>query len=1460
METAGPGYEIFFADLNGDGRIDLIKRDRTTIYAYLSDGAFRSYVETTGMDGELHFADINGDNRTDIVRHHNKSVYTHFSNGNGTFESAVVTEGIDGDVRFAHLNGDGRTDLVKNDSGMVYGYLSNGDGTFESSFLANDGPGENMHFADVNGDGMTDLIKSDDSGNTVYTFLAEGDGPPDMIIGITNGIGGATDIKYKPSSDWPNTYLPVGMIMQTIHKLTTRDGRGSESTTEYQYEGALWSSEERRFMGFRKVKAVLDSQGNYTETYYYQKVGSTSKPEVTYFKDNQGDIFRYTQYAYTENLSPPYTSLMTERWEYECNLGEDCIKTLQQFAYDEYGNVIAAYEWGDYEREGDERSTIRGYSPNTGTYISGLPAYENVYEGIVSVAENGDISSESGNGTLIQRKLYFYDGNASYETPPTKGDVTEVRKWNDQTGDYISVKNEYDRWGNAIEKTNERGFRSTTTFDSVYHTYPVKKCNSLGHCTELEWDTVMGLLTSSRDVENGAETQNTYDPLGRPLAKTLADGSVIRYEYLDTGDPNAQRIRKIMPDGSPDDFWTEVYQDGLGRKYKTVKEGNLIKETEYDSTTTRVWRESLWYSAGDEQRWIVYSYDGAGRLRTAANPDGTSSETVYANDSSGKPYTATYDELGNEKLVWKDAHGNITQVREKNGDEYYYTAYEYDMSGNPVRITDSTGGESTSTWDSLGRKLSSCNEDMGCWNYAYDDAGLPISQTDAKGQSITFLYDELGRIGTKQYSNGEQQVQYFYDEPGYGYSKGRLTRVTYPSGSETHTYDIRGLEISGERCVEGTCQTVSQEYDALGRVTSATYPDGERVESHYDSDGRLKEVTGYIDEMLWSAGGQLLSISFSNNTKANFDYNPDRLWMNSSSVIDPGGNTLYQAAYNYDDATRVSAITSSTNPLLNLNFVYDDLNRLTDVSGSQNQKFEYDSTGNIVFASYENHLMPDMSNADYVYDENGNMKGDGTRLFTWDAENRLTSIKKGEQTTTFAYNADGDRIRKSSSQGITKYFGARVKWVDDRLIKYYYAGSVLIAKQDDTGKYWYHSDHLGSIRLMSDEQGQKVNHYDYSAFGYTVAESGNTENSRNFTGHLRDQETDLIYMGSRYYHPLLGRFVSPDTIVPDPTNPQALNRYAYAYNNPISNMDPSGHAPVAVAVVSAVTAISAASAIGGTVGTIIAATAVIGAGVSIAGYFAKDPVLSTIGGVMLGFAGGYAMAGSAVGGIASGLLGASVSGLTSPLSPLDSSVKEVIGWAYTAYGLVMAANAGANKMLPKDNPEMGDLLRRTTEYTSKGSIPPYEIIKEFAERTNKSIEGTRNFFEMAIDSYGCIKDMAKLPSGINSDFWGSPVQQRFGEQLAAGLGNQFNKWEAIILNPTGGLTGPGNFSLHIGGFLGVHSAVHDADGMLYKVFGKGFGYANAPHIGLFPGLPVSGQIVGIPYQLISNATHFYFGL
>jgi len=65
-----------------------------------------------------------------------------------------------------------------------------------------------------------------------------------------------------------------------------------------------------------------------------------------------------------------------------------------------------------------------------------------------------------------------------------------------------------------------------------------------------------------------------------------------------------------------------------------------------------------------------------------------------------------------------------------------------------------------------------------------------------------------------------------------------------------------------------------------------------------------------------------------------------------------------------------------------------------------------------------------------------------------------------------------------------------------------------------------------------------------------------------FTGQRKDSGSGLLYYGARWYDPVIGRFISADTIVPQPQNPQNLNRYSYVGNQPLRLVDPSGHAGV----------------------------------------------------------------------------------------------------------------------------------------------------------------------------------------------------------------------------------------------------------------------------------------------------------
>jgi RHS repeat-associated protein len=76
-------------------------------------------------------------------------------------------------------------------------------------------------------------------------------------------------------------------------------------------------------------------------------------------------------------------------------------------------------------------------------------------------------------------------------------------------------------------------------------------------------------------------------------------------------------------------------------------------------------------------------------------------------------------------------------------------------------------------------------------------------------------------------------------------------------------------------------------------------------------------------------------------------------------------------------------------------------------------------------------------------------------------------------------------------------------------------------------------------------------------FGGCLESQGNLGTDRLFTGQRLDN-SGLYYYGARYYDPTIGRFISADTIVPNPANPQSLNRYTYCLNNPLKYSDPTG--------------------------------------------------------------------------------------------------------------------------------------------------------------------------------------------------------------------------------------------------------------------------------------------------------------
>jgi RHS repeat-associated protein len=188
--------------------------------------------------------------------------------------------------------------------------------------------------------------------------------------------------------------------------------------------------------------------------------------------------------------------------------------------------------------------------------------------------------------------------------------------------------------------------------------------------------------------------------------------------------------------------------------------------------------------------------------------------------------------------------------------------------------------------------------------------------------------------------------------------------------------------------------------------------------------------------------------------------------------------------------------------------------------------------------------------------------------YSYDAEGNLTSVDGG--AWSYGYDADGRRLRKCSGscQSGTLYWkvgsqelaesdlagnwtASYVPWESGKLARVDYPSGQVS---------YYFADRLGSNAVITDAAGIIKKETDYDPFGHEILQSGGDPNRYGFTGKELDNETGLNYSNARYYDSAAGRFTSPDPLSALPTSlaPQSLNAYAYARNNPLRFVDPTG--------------------------------------------------------------------------------------------------------------------------------------------------------------------------------------------------------------------------------------------------------------------------------------------------------------
>ncbi len=681
-------------------------------------------------------------------------------------------------------------------------------------------------------------------------------------------------------------------------------------------------------------------------------------------------------------------------------------------------------------------------------------------------------------------------------------------------------------------------------------------------------------------------TTFAYDDKGNLIEETAADGGVTAYEYDERGLPI------VITDAKGGQ--NQLHYDAAG---------NLIERTDCSGQTTR------------------YAYDRHSHL--TAITDALGQQTQYRYDREHRLIAIHYPDDSTEQFAY-NAQGQLIRYTDPKG---HATDYELDLEGRPVKRTNALGGELEYRYDAHGRLSQLINENKAAYRFSYDPLDRLIEEQGLDGLVTRYRYDPVGNV-TEKHENATAQnprITAFERDPG-----GRLTKKHIQQGDQEsqteYQYDELGQLIQAENAqakVElrydplgrllnentetpaGRQSQLSHAYDLLGNRTKTQLPNGKALNWLYYGSGHLHQI---------NLDGQVIS-----------DYERDALHrevqrtqgnLHSSTLYDPLGRILqqqtlrktqrqdqdaaapslnqqnqspiqFQRNYRYDKAGELSQIDDLKNGITN--YRYDAIGRITQAEQTdQTERFSFDPAHNLI--SEEQHQaggyikdnrLKVYQDKRYDYDTFGNLTekriGKHTQMqFRYDLEHQMAEAEVTRNGTTqtfqYAYDPFGRRIAKTDAFGTTHF-----TWDGNRLLSetrgekaktYVYEQDdfVPVAQLDNDNIQYYHTDHLGTPRELTNPEGEIIWETTYTAWGNTVQKSWELQHTQisnelqaqpiRFQGQYFDPETGLHYNRSRYYDPDIGRFVTQDPIGLIGGD----NLYQYAFNATLW-IDPLGLAP-----------------------------------------------------------------------------------------------------------------------------------------------------------------------------------------------------------------------------------------------------------------------------------------------------------
>jgi RHS repeat-associated protein len=265
---------------------------------------------------------------------------------------------------------------------------------------------------------------------------------------------------------------------------------------------------------------------------------------------------------------------------------------------------------------------------------------------------------------------------------------------------------------------------------------------------------------------------------------------------------------------------------------------------------------------------------------------------------------------------------------------------------------------------------------------------------------------------------------------------------------------------------------------------------------------------------------------------------------------DASNPTAQVTTYSYDAVNRLLSALVSTDvgapSLPQFSYRYDANSNPTSITaGGATQTFEYGPGNALTTGSY---------------DKTGNLTALRDAQYSWDAANRLNSVKKGEHESLFTYDGFGRVVRQ-----VERDHGATV---EDHA--YLWCGTTRCLERDNTKPgapiskryfdqgvvangegFYYVVDRLGSVRQLTDSTGAVRAQYEYEPFGRRTKIAGDIDSDIGFAGYVHHAASGLAMTLFRFYDPVQGRWLNRDPIA----EVGGLNLYAYARNNPVGFID-----------------------------------------------------------------------------------------------------------------------------------------------------------------------------------------------------------------------------------------------------------------------------------------------------------------